>query len=87
MKHKIQQNQHLYQYPQITNNTLEYLFFLQIYTLIHNISTLFYKNVTKLLEWVYQKLILGKNYQLIVLFSDKQLVCRIWELLGNKFTF
>lgn len=57
---------------------------IHIHLPIHDASTASYKDVRKLLQWIYHKKFLDEGHKLVVLFADEQLVCRVWHLLGQN---
>jgi len=74
------QNISIYAYLKVANNTYVEPPKIYIHQPIHNASTSLYKHIRKILEWLYLNKIKAKKYKLIVLFTDKQLVCHIYLL-------
>jgi hypothetical protein len=77
----INNNKHLHAYPDVDPPFVDPPK-IHIHTPLHKISTSSYKDVKELLNWILRNKFRIDKYFLVILFGDKQLVCRIWHLLG-----
>jgi hypothetical protein len=70
----VQQHHSLEEYPPLTNHVEPPR--IEIHTLLHNINTAAFKDVDKLLSWIFHQIIAAQKYMLVILFGDKQLIIR-----------